>query len=168
MKKLVLVAVMTILGMMTAFGQSTINVEGNVMSLFSSSFESLTTIPSNYALRGLFYGNTYLKDASYMILPATTLTTGAYRRMFQACTSLTTAPELQAKAVPQNGYYYMFYECSSLNYIKCLATSVSASNAVNDWVTNVSASGTFVKDSSMSDWSSGDNGIPNNWTIQNA
>lgn len=31
MKKLVLVAVMTILGMVAAFGQSTINVEGNVI-----------------------------------------------------------------------------------------------------------------------------------------
>ena len=31
MKKLVLLAVMTILGMVAAFGQSTINVEGNVI-----------------------------------------------------------------------------------------------------------------------------------------
>ena len=46
----------------------------------------------------------------------------------------------------------MFYGCTSLTYLKCLATSI-ASGATNsptyNWVKGVPASGTFVKDASV-------------------
>ena len=99
-------------------------------------------------------------------LPATTLAQGCYSGMFYSCTSLTTAPELPATTLAQSCYISMFYGCSSLNYIKCLATDISATICTYDWVYNVASSGTFVKDANMSSWTTGDSGIPSNWTVQ--
>ena len=86
--------------------------------------------------------------------------------MFSGCTSLTTAPELPATTLATSCYAYMFDDCSSLNYIKCLAINFG-SYSTDDWVTGVSSTGTFVKASSAS-WSTGASGIPSGWTVQNA
>ena len=79
-----------------------------------------------------------------------------------------TAPELQALTLRQSCYASMFRGCSKLNYVKCLATSISASSCTNNWLDGVASTGTFVKNSSMSDWTTGVSGIPSGWTIQNA
>jgi len=62
----------------------------------------------------------------------------------------------------------MFSGCTSLNYIKCLATNISALYCINSWLSNVASIGTFVKSQNMNSWESGNNGIPNGWTVQNA
>ena len=62
----------------------------------------------------------------------------------------------------------MFYNCTSLSYVKCLATDISATNSHRNWLRNVSATGTFVKAASMNDWPSGYNGIPSGWTVNDA
>ena len=143
------------------------DVYGNVMSLIGGdSFSSLTSFSQTYAFERLFYNCTGLKDASNLILPATTLTDNCYREMFRGCSGLTTAPELPAATLVSNCYYQMFYSCSSLNNIRCLATSISASNCTYQWVYNVASSGTFTKDISMSSWTTGNNGIPTNWTVE--
>ena len=100
-------------------------------------------------------------------LPATTLANGCYEGMFEGCTSLTTAPELPATWLPDGCYYNMFNSCTSLKYIKCLATYISA-YCTHTWVDGVASSGTFIKAASMSSWSTGINGIPTNWTVQDA
>ena len=46
--------------------------------------------------------------------PPTTLARRCYQRMFQGCTSLTTAPELPATTLSDNCYQYMFQGCTSL------------------------------------------------------
>ena len=101
-------------------------------------------------------------------LPATTLATGCYSAMFAACSSLTVAPALPATTLATDCYNLMFYNCSNLNYIKCLATDISATNCTYNWVSGVAASGTFVKAASMSSWTTGIKGIPDNWTVQDA
>ena len=90
--------------------------------------------------------------------------------MFGDCTALTTAPELPATTLVYQCYYGMFYGCTRLNYIKCLATDKSASYCTDNWVNTVAATGTFVKDPNMSTstWGTGVNGIPTNWTVQDA
>ena len=98
-------------------------------------------------------------------LPATTLVKGCYMKMFYRCTSLTTAPELPATKLEWNCYNQMFYGCNSLNYIKCLAKNISAMDCLSGWVSYVSSTGTFVKDQSMSSWTRGANGIPSGWTV---
>ena len=101
-------------------------------------------------------------------LPATTLATYCYYEMFFDCTSLTTAPVLSATTLAEMCYQSMFEGCTNLNYIKCLATNISANNCTTSWVTNVASNGTFVKDANMTSWTTGSNGIPTNWTVQNA
>ena len=100
-------------------------------------------------------------------LPATTLVNGCYQYMFSGCTSLTTAPELPAAILAEGCYEGMFSDnCTSLNYIKCLATNISASNCLTNWVDGVLSTGTFIKVASMNGWPSGKNGIPNGWTVE--
>ena len=135
---------------------------------------SLTTAPAlpattlaNGCYSSMFYGCTKLTTAPE--LPATTLTEGCYSHMFEGCTSLTTAPELPATTLEYNSCYQrMFAGCTKLNYIKCLATDISASSCTYYWVSGVAATGTFVKASSMNDWTTGDDGIPIGWTVQDA
>ena len=124
------------------------------------------TTLANYCYYYMFDGCSSLTTPP--VLPATTLVQGCYNGMFYSCSSLTTAPELPATTLAQRCYYYMFYGCSRLNYIKCLATDISASNCTSNWVNGVSATGTFVKDPTMSSWTSGNNGIHSGWTVQDA
>lgn len=99
-------------------------------------------------------------------LPATTLQKKCYEYMFDGCVRLTDAPELLAKKLPDYCYYSMFNDCMSLKYVKCLATNIGYFSTYK-WMENVSASGTFVKDKNKT-WNIGSNGIPDNWTIENA
>ena len=101
-------------------------------------------------------------------LPATTLASYCYSTMFNGCASLITAPELPATTLVDYCYQNMFYGCKNLNYIKCLATDISANSCTSYWVNSVASTGTFVKPSSMTSWATGKNGIPNNWTVQDA
>ena len=98
------------------------------------------------------------------ILPATTLAQDCYQYMFYVCTALTTAPDLPATTLVQECYSNMFYGCTSLNYIKCLATDISATYSTNNWVNGVASTGIFVKNDSMSSWKTGIIGIPSGWT----
>ena len=99
-------------------------------------------------------------------LPATTLADRCYASMFYRCTSLVTAPKvLPATTLAISCYYNMFYLCTKLNYIKCLATDISASGCLDNWVHSVASSGTFVKATGMTKWPKGESGIPTGWTI---
>ena len=121
-----------------------------------------TTLASN-CYRDMF-NNCYSLTAAPE-LPATTLASNCYRDMFCGCTSLTTAPELPAPALINSCYYQMFYNCSNLNSIAMFATDISASNCLNNWVSGVAATGTFVKAPSMTSLPSGVSGIPTGWTV---
>ena len=132
---------------------------------------SLTTAPAlpamtaaNFCYSSMFMNCSSLTQAP--ALPATTLGTMCYKSMFASCTSLTTAPVLPATALNLMCYSGMFQGCTSLNYIKCLATDISAFYCTSSWVSGVASTGTFVKASSMTSWTTGDSGIPNNWTIE--
>ncbi|MBO7734868.1 MAG: leucine-rich repeat protein [Methanobrevibacter sp.] len=134
---------------------------------------SLTTAPVLPAtdLAIMCYNNMFAGCTSLITapaLPATTLATSCYVGMFQNCTSLATAPELPATTLADTCYYNMFNGCTSLNYVKCLATNIPSVYCTYDWLSNVASSGTFVKASSMSGWERSGNGIPSNWSVQNA
>ena len=115
----------------------------------------------------MFMGCTSLATAP-SVLPSTTLETMCYKSMFAGCASLTTAPELPATTLNLMCYSGMFGGCTKLNYIKCLATDISAFNCTSSWVSDVASTGTFVKSPSMNDWTTGSNGIPEGWTVTNA
>ena len=173
-------------------GSATFNIEGNIHSLlygddfasnnsltnstyqFCSLFKKALVISAenlilpattlkNYCYRALFSWCTTLEKAP--VLPATTLATGCYWYMFEQC-AISSAPELNATNLVDECYGHMFEGCASLNYVKCMATSISATNCKVDWLKNVSSTGTFVKESNTT-WSSGTSGIPSGWTQNN-
>ena len=86
--------------------------------------------------------------------------------MFNSCTSLTTAPELTATTLAYSCYARMFYGCTSLSTITCLAIDISASYCTENWVNGVADIGTFKKHSNMSSWTTGVNGIPSGWAVE--
>lgn len=90
-----------------------------------------------------------------------------YWGMFYECTSLTSAPVLRPKTLVEDCYRLMFYGCSSLNYIKCLATDISADSCTSYFLGRVASSGTFATPYSTK-WTTGSSGIPDGWTRVNA
>ena len=122
-----------------------------------------TTLASD-CYQSMFYLCTSLTQAPE--LPATTLASGCYRSMFSGCNLLTQAPVLPATTLAEWCYSQMFDNCRKLNYVKSLATDITASNALNYWLDGVASSGTFVKPAGTS-YPTGDSGIPSGWTISN-
>ena len=117
-----------------------------------------------YCYSYMFYGCTSLTSAP--ALPIATLADHCYESMFSGCTSLTSAPALLATSLAKYCYMQMFYGCTSLNSITCLATDISATYCLKNWVSNVAATGTFIKAPSNENWNRGTSGIPNGWTIE--
>ena len=114
-----------------------------------------------YCYRSMFYGCTNLTKAPE--LPAITLQYFCYNSMFEGCTSLTKAPELPATTLTEGCYFWMFQGCTNLNYVKCLATDISAQYCTYQWLKGVATTGTFVKAENTA-WAAGISGIPCGWT----
>ena len=176
-------------------GTATFNISGNIMSLiYGDNFVGKTTMSGSYNFCSLFKQSKAV-SAENLILPATTLTNYCYRAMFSYCTSLSVAPVLPASTLAQGCYWYMFEKCvittapelnattlvkecygnmfngcSNLNYIKCIANAgFGEANCLQNWVSGVASSGTFVKDSGTAiqsgKWTRGNSGIPTSWTV---
>ena len=99
------------------------------------------------------------------ILHATTLADSCCYYMFTGCSSLVSAPKLPATTLTNNCYNGMFQGCSKLQNITCLATNISASGCTSMWLAGVASTGTFIKASGFDGWSTGVNGIPSGWTV---
>ena len=167
--------------------------EGNVMSLiYGDNFIGNTAMTGTYNFCSLFK-RTNIESAENLVLPSTTLTEYCYRAMFSWCTELAVAPVLPATTLAQGVYWYMFEKCAiteapellaehlvaecygnmfincvSLNFIKCMAIDgFNTTNCKQNWVSGVTSSGTFVKDSgvAVSTWTRGASGIPTNWLV---
>ena len=171
-------------------GTAPFNVEGNVMSLIGGdNFTGVTSFTKSWALHSLF-NRSNVVSAKNLVLPVMTLTEACYRAMFANAANLIEAPALPATTLATDCYWYMFENCpiteapelpaptlvkgcygnmftgcTNLSYIKCLATNISASACTTNWVKSVAASGTFIKASGMTSWSTGTNGIPTNWIV---
>lgn len=171
-------------------------VYGNIDSLvFGDDFYEVKYPTQTRTFAELFRDSTTLIDASNLILPLNRYMTyskmfkgctglvnapatlpasvagsegNSYSGMFSGCTSLVSTPELLTPVLRGWGYQNMFAGCSNLNYVKCLATDISASNSTTNWLSGVSPTGTFVKAANMTSWPSGANGIPSGWTVQDA
>lgn len=146
------------------------NACGNPLSLiYGDNFIGVVNI-SNLVCGpvGLFKNNTYLISANNLSLCATKLTENAYEDVFRGCTELTGAPELPALELKPGCYYNMFNGCSKLNYIKAMFTTTPSSTYTYNWVSGVSATGTFVKNSTATWNVTGTNGVPSGWTVETA
>lgn len=112
------------------------DVQGNIMSLLCSdeSFYTFNTIggascfvqlfsPSSIA--GFSYDSCNIVDASNLVLPATVLSQSCYKKMFENCTSLVSAPDLPANYALPHCYENMFAGCKKLIYApKVLPASI--------------------------------------------
>ncbi len=146
-------------------------------SCYKGMFSACTSLTTACELPAIALANncydTMFKDCTHLVtvpstLPATTLKPYCYINMFRYCKILTTAPELPAATLANNCYDNMFRDCSKLNYIKCLATDMSANGCTYQWVYGVqNTGGTFIKDASATTWTTGVDGIPTNWTVVN-
>ena len=123
-----------------------------------------TTFTGSRNYTQMFYGCTKITNTPK--LPVKTLTAQCYRYMFYNCDKLTEAPTLEADVIPASGCSYMFNNCNGIKEITCLATNISAVEATLGWFSAVTQSGTFIKDASMTGWTTGADGIPSNWTIK--
>ena len=90
------------------------NVGGDIRTLSNYLNVDSETTAQSYMFCKLFYNNQYIVDASNLRLPYTTLADYCYIRMFQGCTSLTTAPALPTTTLATGCYQYMFSGCKSL------------------------------------------------------
>ena len=150
-------------------------IYGNIMSLeYPNDFATQTTVAYSLNYHNLFYGQTHIlfKEDEDLVLPATTLKSECYFNMFYGCTGITKSPELPATTLVYGCYRGMFQNCTNLKSIKCLATNISASTCLTDWVNNVSSTGDFIGDDTMqpiygsatNTWSFGINGVPSGWS----
>lgn len=96
-------------------------------------------------------------------LPSIVLAESCYAYMFYNCISLKTAPELWGVTLTPACYTGMFKGCYKLNYIKCLARDLSASNCLYNWVDDVAPIGTFIKWQNIVWPENSTSGIPKDW-----
>jgi hypothetical protein len=111
----------------------------------------------------MFYGCTNLVKVPE--LSATTLVRNCYQYMFKGCTNLIKAPKLPATILTKYCYYEMFNGCTNLKEITMLATDISATNCLSNWVYGIASTGTFVKHPDIADLVEGTSGIPAGWTV---
>lgn len=158
----------------------------------------LTTAPimpamemTSYCYYGMFRncsslsGFAFYEGAPYYTSPLPALTfinslnsvtrvPGCYKRMFEGCTHLTAAPELNAPVITDECYDYMFKGCIRLQNITCNAEySVHGDDPEDpssgvvvgtiDWVDGVNGNGDFYG-KLAAQWTTGSSGIPTNFT----
>ena len=86
----------------------------------------------NYALSQLFRGCTTLIDASELILPSGHLAVAQLLGLFRDCTNLVRGADLPATGVNGSTYYWLYYNCTSLERLPNIAattiTDISGGN----------------------------------------
>lgn len=147
------------------------NLRGNALSLIYGD-EIINNIEGYpYVFRYLFSTIMGLQHVEEGFLPATILSEGCYMGMFYNSTIMT-APELPAPTLVYKCYKGMYQVCENLNYIKMLATDISAQDCFDSWVIEVASTGTFVKNPAMTTLPTATSynrhaGIPEGWTVIN-
>jgi hypothetical protein len=76
-------------------------------------------------------------------------------------------PVLPATTLATACYEFMFYSCNVVKRIVTYAQDISASNCLDAWVSNVSATGDFYNLGGAT-YTSGDSCIPSGWTEHNS
>lgn len=137
------------------------DVAGNILSLAADDYTTVST----GTIAGIFKNATTLESAAKLVLP-TTLQPGCFKEMFSGCSALTAIPRLPVQTLVENCYQEMFKGCSSLAYVDCYAKTNLGAGYTTDWLADVAATGTFVKNIDA-EWTSGPSGIPVGWEVPN-
>ena len=122
-------------------------------SCYQSMFQGctkLTTAPelkattlADKCYSNMFEGCTKLTTAPE--LKATTLASNCYSGMFKDCTSLTQAPTLPVETLAESCYSSMFYGCTKLESVTMLATDVSKTKCLYNWLNDAGKDATSRK-----------------------
>lgn len=129
-------------------------IYGNIMSLLDTkNYATMTELPYSETFQDLFMVD---KNSTSNPKPNTQISHTEGKDLV-----------LPATKLRNNCYLNMFNGCTNMNYLKCLATDISASNCTNNWLkgTPSKTSCIFVKAAGV-DWPRNDSGIPNGWTIE--
>ena len=153
---------------------SIFNIFGNCVNMKYGPKILPATIVSNTkgSYQALFTGCESLVEAPELSFTSMTSGNNAYEtqacyRMFSYCTSLTKSPILKAEELKSGCYKQMFSHCTNLNYVTCLAKTGTDGSNTENWLLNVSPTGTFVKHPDAV-WPTGPSGIPEGWTVIDA
>jgi len=95
-------------------------VSGDLTTLLSAT-GNVQMLSSEGIFNMLFSNNTYLVDASQLLLPSLTLSKNCYQQMFAGCERLQKAPALPALSLAEGCYSKMFSHCTSLKTMDTLS-----------------------------------------------
>ena len=145
-------------------GNGSVDASGCVTSLLNGKGGDMTLTNTNQRVfQGLFYQCTGLASTPYF--PSTTLSPTCYYTTFYGCTGLTKAKVLPATSLNNSSYGFMFNSCSNLNEVRILATDISATDCIKNWLNSVAATGSLYCDSSLTLVAGTD--YPSGWTRYN-
>lgn len=129
----------------------------------------------NHACENMFSGCTGMtQGVNYF--PATTIGQFACMNMYSGCKSLKAGYTPNDATLPTGAYVGMFYNCSSLDSIRCLAKSISgnpeepSNQALYEWVKGVDAQGnegTLYVDKDTTLFYEGASTVPSGWRVVN-
>ena len=136
---------------------------GSIMSLLDGTGDG-KEIQQTYCFSKLFQGCTSLTTAPD--LPATTLANYCYSSMFRDCTGLQNdTPIIYAETMADNCLFLMFDGARNIKRLEVHITNWDTTKATN-WVNLVLPGGVFKKPSGTT-IPTGTNGIPSGWTVEN-
>lgn len=122
--------------------QTKVACSGDIRTLVNKENYKYAATQDVYFTR-LFEGCTQLTSAPE--LQATELAAYCYAWMFHGCTSLTQAPLLPAKELKAHCYEYMFMSCKALTLVTMLATSgFDATECLYGWLAGAGTNGGTV------------------------
>lgn len=166
---------------------------GDIRSLLSSTdFEGVASMTQG-CYGYLFMNDTNLTDASDVFVVFSTIPNDGFLDMFYGCSSLASIPSLinvttvgdnglrgfafgtmitsadisGVLTIGTNGLRNAFFGCSNLKYVKCPNVVTWDTGKAYNWLSGVSANGTFVKPSDLTVTTSSASGIPSGWTVGN-
>lgn len=122
---------------------------------------------SPYCFESMFESSLYV-SSDRVNLPAETLQTGCYKRMFAITESSHESPLLPARVLVDECYAEMFANSPGMNRVTCLATVLNAvESATQGWITSQPDEGFFVVQMGMeSAWPVASTfGCPEGWSV---
>ena len=146
--------------------ESNVKVYGNIMSMvYGDKFQNKTRMPNSTTM--IFhnmFADSHFTDVENLMLPCVEMQPYLYADMFKG-SGITKSPILPAETLTTGCYNRMFYGCQNLNNIKAglLVENLGTNNTYN-WVYNVSNSGNiYFKPQSVYLAERGPSYIPEGW-----
>ena len=141
----------------------------NEMFYGCTALETAPTLPATNLEKECYYSMfwkcTALKTAPD--LAATNLAVNCCYNMFRDCSALTNAPTLSATTLVDCCYQNMFKGCSNLSSVTMLATDVSDSGGLFEWLNDTASSGIlYVANESMKSNQTITSNKPDGWEVK--